>query len=395
GGGHSCWIPDDGILRCRASGSNYGALGSGNASHLLVPTVLDHSPRAQHLSGVGNMCLVDLQGRGWCRGANTYGQLGNAEVAEAQSTNHWVQVHDFTNLQAIETSGTHACSVSTEGPAYCWGAGRHGQIGDGQRVDHHSAVPIRLSPVHQIELGRYTTCAIHGADRRLSCWGSNSQGVLGIGLELDYVETPMIVGGLTGVQHVTLGDDVACAIDGMNQVHCWGTSRHLFWELEGVEVGQEVSLNTPTHLQLLGPTRSITTKRRACAILQNGQATCWGSSLSGSGSLDYAPVADVANAHEVRLGSYHGCARQAENRLTCWGMNNRAQLGNGRLGSTFLPTEVEVDAASHLQTSDHSICVLDSEGQVLCWGENGSNHNPLQVMPEGYDMERVRGIDVD
>ena len=58
-------------------------------------------------------------------------------------------------------------------------------------------------------------------------------------------------------------------------------------------------------------------------------------------------------------------------------------------------TEVEVDAASHLQTSDHSICVLDSEGQVLCWGENGGNHNPLQVMPEGYDMERVRGIDVD
>ncbi|MAO83976.1 MAG: hypothetical protein CMH50_08885, partial [Myxococcales bacterium] len=78
GEGHSCWIPDDGILRCRASGSNYGALGNGNASHLLVPTVLDHSPRAQHLSGVGNMCLVDLQGRGWCRGANAYGQLGNA-----------------------------------------------------------------------------------------------------------------------------------------------------------------------------------------------------------------------------------------------------------------------------------------------------------------------------
>ena len=49
----------------------------------------------------------------------------------------------------------------------------------------------------------------------------------------------MIVGGLTDVQHVTLGVDVACAIDGMNQVHCWGTSRYLFWELEGVEAGRK------------------------------------------------------------------------------------------------------------------------------------------------------------
>jgi hypothetical protein len=222
-----------------------------------------------------------------------------------------------------------------------------------------------------------------------------------VGLELDEIETPMLVGDLTGVQQVTLGGQVTCAIDGMNQVHCWGRSQHLFWELEGVEAEQDVSLNTPTPMVQLGAARWIhSSGARACAVLQGGQATCWGTTsngnLGGSGATDYTVLANVADALEVQLGGNHGCAREANNRLICWGSNSSAQMGNGILENrSYPPTEVEVDAASHLQTSGRTTCVLDAEGQVLCWGRNGGVGVPLEVLPIGYDMERVRGIDVD
>ena len=403
GFGHFCWVPDDGILRCRAGRNSYpyGQAGNGLEPFILQPTVLDHTPRAQHLSGIGSMCLVDQQRRGWCRGNNEFGQLANALVAEEEHVNHWVQVHEFADLQAIETSGDHVCSVNIEGQAHCWGRGDAGQLGDGHGVNDIIAVPVALRQVHAIEVSEGSSCAIHGAERRLSCWGNNWGGKLGVGLELDEIETPMLVGDLTGVQQVTLGGQVTCAIDGMNQVHCWGRSQYLFWELEGVEAEQDVSLNTPTPLVQLGAARWIhSSGARACAVLEEGQATCWGTTsngnLGGSGATDYTVLANVADALEVQLGGNHGCAREANNRLICWGSNSSAQMGNGAYENrSYPPTEVEVDAASHLQTSGRTTCVLDTEGQVLCWGANGGVGVPLEVLPIGYDMERVRGIDVD
>ena len=71
-------------------------------------------------------------------------------------------------------------------------------------------------------------------------------------------------------------------------------------------------------------------------------------------------------------------------------------MGNGAIeGIIYPPTEIPVDAASHIQVGGGKVCVLDSDGRVVCWGWNGSALAPLEVLPEGYDMERVRGIDVD
>jgi alpha-tubulin suppressor-like RCC1 family protein len=52
----------------------------------------------------------------------------------------------------------------------------------------------------------------------------------------------------------------------------------------------------------------------------------------GGTALVPTAVPGVAGAVEVRTGGAHVCARFADARVTCWGQNDRGQLGNGTIG---------------------------------------------------------------
>lgn len=81
---------------------------------------------------------------------------------------------------------SHACVVTSEGTAACWGANYFGELGDGTTTNR--LVPVLVRPegalagkrITAISAGYFHTCAVL-ADESAACWGSGGAGQLGDG----------------------------------------------------------------------------------------------------------------------------------------------------------------------------------------------------------------------
>jgi len=135
-------------------------------------------------------------------------------------------------LTNISVGLYHACGVTREGRAACWGRGESGRLGNDSLQSSSSPVLVLgLSNVLQISVGTNHTCAIAGPDRTLFCWGSNSAGQLGtFNVEAganSYNSTPAAVDGvesplLDHVAQVAVGDEHSCAVLDSGALACWG-----------------------------------------------------------------------------------------------------------------------------------------------------------------------------
>jgi hypothetical protein len=94
--------------------------------------------------------------------------------------------------------------------------------------------------------------------------------------------------------------------------------------------------------------------RHACALLNDGTVTCW-----GTGGASTVP-AGLANVTQVSAGALHTCALDESGVITCWGENWSGQL------------DVPASLTSPTQVSSgfSSTCAIDGDGMVVCWGAN-------------------------
>ena len=85
-----------------------------------------------------------------------------------------------------------------------------------------------------------------------------------------------------------------------------------------------------------------------CAILDNGEAKCWGEydrgrlgyGQSGQGDASTPPSASInfgtsRTAVAIVAGSEHTCALLNDGNLSCWGNDNKGQLGDGAACTTM------------------------------------------------------------
>jgi alpha-tubulin suppressor-like RCC1 family protein len=104
-----------------------------------------------------------------------WGQV--AGVSAAQATPYvYASAPVFTSLSV---GGTHACALTNDGTAYCWGANNFGQVGDSTNVTR--AAPTKVAggfKFASISAGDTHTCG-RLADNSVLCWGLNRFGELG------------------------------------------------------------------------------------------------------------------------------------------------------------------------------------------------------------------------
>jgi alpha-tubulin suppressor-like RCC1 family protein len=87
---------------------------------------------------------------------------------------------------------------------------------------------------------------------------------------------------------------------------------------------------------------------------------------------DGAPCA----AMEIAAGGDHTCARLSDGSMTCWGANDRGQIGVAMQttcsGTPCNPTPVQVPLSTVMSMGlgDDHTCALTANG-VFCWGANG------------------------
>jgi len=118
----------------------------------------------------------------------------------------------------------------------------------------------------------------------------------------------------------------------------------------------------------------------ACAVTVAGAVKCWGWNVGGqlgNGSTDdsYVPV-DVtglsSGISDVAAGTFHTCAITSVGGLTCWGYNQRGELGYTGSNSSIPIAIAGLSNVVAAALGEHHTCVLTGAGGVKCWGRNDS-----------------------
>ena len=137
-------------------------------------------------------------------------------------------------------------------------------------------------------------------------------------------------------------------------IECWGGAE--WGELgtgttSGPDLCEEHSLCDFTPGEVVGITDAtqIAASPTTCALLSTGHVECWGrgeDGALGNGSTPRAQdapveVANLTDATQVAASESHACALRSGGQIDCWGANTEGQLGNGTLGASDTPVEVE------------------------------------------------------
>lgn len=354
----TCTVMEDTTVRCRGAGED-GQLGDGtqesSLDSVVVQTVFGEplTGVAELAAGPGShLCARENNGRLWCWGSNSDGQLGirpGQSGARAGLVESSLAV-EFTGVLQIEVGGRHTCARLADDSVWCWGADDRGQLGIGAPTPNQTNPTPLATDFVDIELGLDFSCG-RQTDDRVLCWGANELNQLGTGtLAGSALPTPVQSGGadLAADGELESGNNHSC-VQKARAVLCWGTNdqgQHGNGTLDPVAFTSVVVLNPDEELAALQAGGD-----NACVLQQRDETVlCWGENdgdRTGSGNdvsaeplpvrvismIDGQPLEGVTN---VSVGREHSCARLQDGSVWCWGENSGGQLGRrpGELPST-------------------------------------------------------------
>ena len=125
-------------------------------------------------------CAITSEGRAYCWGMNVYGQLGNNSTTGSRIPVA-VQMPAGVSFQSIAAGYTHTCALTTEGKAYCWGRNTDGQLGNNSTTNSLTPVAVQMPAgvsSQSIAASNVHTCALTTTGKAY-CWGMNQYGQLG------------------------------------------------------------------------------------------------------------------------------------------------------------------------------------------------------------------------
>jgi alpha-tubulin suppressor-like RCC1 family protein len=294
GTSHTCAASLAGGVQCWG---NKGMIGDNAYTTRTVPTDVEGlaEPISQLAAGGSFTCATTSSGGVLCWGYNDEGQLGDG-------TQYWRRtpvaiVGLEVAVDSVATGSAHACALTTNGAAKCWGSNNHRQLGDGSVGNRYTPVDVvgLETPAVALAAGLYHTCALLAAGT-VKCWGGNASGQLGDGSLTDR-PTPVAVSGLeAGTVALVAGLRHTCALTDSGAVRCWG--RNFYGQLGD---GTVSSRNTPVTAIGSGATEVVAGDDHTCAIV-SGSPRCWGSHQFGQlgiGGREYSSPAPVIYSHTV------------------------------------------------------------------------------------------------
>ena len=189
-----------------------------------------------------------------------------------------------------------------------------------------------------------TVCALLD-DGSVKCWGDDSDGQLGNGGSDTDISSPpssaINLGSGRTAKAITGGEAHFCAVLDDDSIVCWGDGSN-----GKLGTASATDQRTPT-----STTGSFASGRYAvaidagyqhtCAILDNGDLTCWGSDADGqlgngaTTGTKYSLQSTVVNlgsgrtAISLSAGGKHTCAQLDNHQLMCWGHRGSGQVGDG------------------------------------------------------------------
>ena len=203
-----CGIATSGATYCWGAGDIPPLSGMANTGP--TPTRVPGSLRFSSIS-VGGLtaCAINADTKAaYCWGANFDGKIGDGTL-EARALPTAVSGGlKFASIRQSRANSTvsHTCGATTDGRAYCWGGNTRGQVGSASPrscVVFSVTVPCTLEPalvqgladVTRIDAGLDHTCALT-RQHEIRCWGDNTTGELGDGTTTPSAAPVLVTGGL-------------------------------------------------------------------------------------------------------------------------------------------------------------------------------------------------------
>jgi len=334
--------------------------------------------------GGAHTCGLQSNGQVRCWGAKKWNQTNDPKPGFV--TKKPIRVKGIPSLAEISAGFRHTCGVSKDGRAFCWGENSSGELGAGTTASsgcnsdtgcpNTKGRPVAvtgLGAVSSVVAGTQFTCAV-SADSAVLCWGRNDRSQLGDGstsLSLRPVPTAIT----TGAASLALGDQHACALVTGGEVRCWGANS--YGQLGGGP--REMIVAEPVTAELPGPAKAIVAGfRHTCAELTSGALYCWGDNRlgqlgDGTKTARPSPVkVSGSKIDSMAAGGRNTCVVTGKRKVQCWGDNGDGQLGQGKTKKlSGKKTVKKLSSVSRVSIGYAHVCAV-SKGGIKCWGINPS-----------------------
>ncbi len=218
---HTCAIKADASLWCWGDNTN-GQLGTGNTTPSGAPVEVNGTGWAKVSGSYLHTCAVKGDGTLWCWGLQADSQLGNSSApfySPGQITG--------STWSKVVTGLNHTCGLQQDGTLWCWGGNYQGQLGNASipaQAESKTAEPVQVAGTWlDVAAGQSHTCAIQ-SDHSLWCWGDDSQGQLGDAKETPEATPVPVASTGQAWQAVAAGPEHSCALATDGSLWCWGSN---------------------------------------------------------------------------------------------------------------------------------------------------------------------------
>jgi alpha-tubulin suppressor-like RCC1 family protein len=297
-------------------------------------------------------------------------------------------------VKQVATSNGAWYVVKANGTVWAWGAGQHGQLGNGHttstRTPVEVAFPAGVSIAFMADVSPYDTALAVDTTGRAWGWGYNLNGQLCKGdtrLRAAPVKLPF-----TGVTALSGAGDHALYVSNGNLYACGDNG------YGDLGIGTKRPSHVPVQVPLSGVT-AVTSAWRTSGALVGGTYYSWG--WNGMGAVGDGSTANALKPVKVSLpapvatlrlgggGPLNGqtLALLTDGTMWAWGADSYGQLGDGQTNNKTSPEKITTPASYvAVESNGETSFAIDSSGRLWAWGSNrhdqlGNGQKTTQLTP--------------
>ncbi len=212
---------------------------------------------------------------------------------------------------------------------------------------------------------------------RVRCWGSNTVGQLGTCEASDHSAVPQTFPGVEKARDVAVGRYGTCVVAESGSLWCSDQVRGLLGaegtgKIEGIDRATAVAvgdlhvctLSSDSKILCFGRWDAAEALGPAARILDNETDT-------GRG----AGYVELQQPTQLVAGAAHNCGLESQGRVMCWGQNTQGQLGDPTVGAEIdsnrgVPRRVAaLPYVESIHAEQNTTCAVTDVGELYCWGE--------------------------